>query len=195
MEDKVIALTDLQLAQNALKDHKSEEKLLRKVYPRILQIVALASGNRGQVDDIAQVAAMEVAKSLKWYQGLGSLESWAGRIAYRTTIRIMKKQKNLNVTTMPLLDEDMPNHDTPEKQVSRRMLFEELVAKMDSIPEKRRVPLLLHLAYGYTVGEVSEMTDVSPNTVKDRLKTAFREFKAVLDENPGLAATMLEELQ
>ena len=29
----------------------------------------------------------------------------------------------------------------------------------------------------------------------DRLKTAFREFQTILDEHPGLVATMLEELQ
>ncbi len=195
MAEKPIALEDLELARKALEDPKSEEILLRRVYPRIFQIVRLAAGNRRQVEDIVQLAAMEVAKSLKWYRGLGSIEAWAGRIAYRTTMRFVKKQQKTKLMTMPLLDHDVPSHETPERSVSRRQLFEALLSKMARIPEKRRVPLLLHLAYGYTVGEVSELTEASPNTVKDRLKTAFREFQAILDEHPGLVATMLEELR
>jgi RNA polymerase sigma-70 factor, ECF subfamily len=195
MADKPIALNDLQLARRALKDSKSEESLLRRIYPRIFQIVQLAAGNRKQVDDIVQVAAIEVAKSLKRYRGLGSIEAWAGRIAYRTTVKFLKKQQRRSLTLMPLLDNDIPNYETPERSASRKQLFEALVSKMNRIPEKRRAPLLLHLAYGYTIREVSELTDASPNTVKDRLKTAFREFQMILDEHPSLVAMMLEELQ
>jgi RNA polymerase sigma-70 factor (ECF subfamily) len=195
MADKPIALNDLQLARRALKDSKSEESLLRRIYPRIFQIVQLAAGNRKQVDDIVQVAAIEVAKSLKRYRGLGSIEAWAGRIAYRTTVKFLKKQQRRSLTLMPLLDNDIPNYETPERSASRKQLFEVLVSKMNRIPEKRRAPLLLHLAYGYTIREVSELTDASPNTVKDRLKTAFREFQMILDEHPSLVAMMLEELQ
>ena len=195
MADTPIFLSDLQLVQKALKDPKSEEAVLRRVYPRINQIVRLSAGNRRQVEDIAQIAAIEVAKSLKWYRGLGSIEAWAGRIAYRTTLRCLKRQQKPEACLTPLLDNNLPNNETPEKTASRRQLFETLLSKMNSIPEKRRVTLLLHLAFGYTVREVSELTDVSPNTVKDRLKTAFREFQKILDEHPTLVATMLEELQ
>jgi DNA-directed RNA polymerase specialized sigma24 family protein len=65
---------------------------------------------------------------------------------------------------------------------------------MEIIPASRKVPLLLHLAYGYTVGEISELTKASPNTVKDRLKTAYREMREVLDSNPGFIRSMLEEI-
>ena len=93
-----------------------------------------------------------------------------------------------------LWDDDHPNQETPEKVLSRRQLFERLLSEMDSIPTKRRVPLLLRLAYGYTVKEVAELTDAPPNTVKDRLKTAFRELRAIMDENQGLLTAMFEEL-
>jgi DNA-directed RNA polymerase specialized sigma24 family protein len=66
--------------------------------------------------------------------------------------------------------------------------------KLSIIPEKRRVPLLLHLAHGYTVREVAEMTETSPNTVKDRLKTALREFRGIMADDPALMTTILEEV-
>ncbi|MBN2717607.1 MAG: sigma-70 family RNA polymerase sigma factor [Deltaproteobacteria bacterium] len=177
-----------------MKNREDEEILLRRLYPRIVQMVRFAGGNHSQVDDIVQMAAIQVIKSLKWYKGLGSLESWAGRISYRTTMKALKRKRNLEVVQMPFFEQDLSSGETPEKSTSRRQLFDVLIDKLNVIPNKRRVPLLLHIAYGYTIREISEMLDVSPNTIKDRMKTAFREFQSVLDENPNLIATMLEDL-
>jgi DNA-directed RNA polymerase specialized sigma24 family protein len=65
---------------------------------------------------------------------------------------------------------------------------------MEDIPQKRRVSLLLHLAHDYTVSEVAELTNVSPNTVKDRLRTAYKELRAILEGNPDLQSGILEEI-
>ncbi|MBN2803193.1 MAG: sigma-70 family RNA polymerase sigma factor [Deltaproteobacteria bacterium] len=195
MTDNPILLTDLQLVHNALKDRKSEDVLLRRIYPGIVKIARLVSGNKSQVDDIAQLAAIEVVKSLKTYKGIGSIESWAGRIAYRTAMRNIKKVRKIEHVTTPFEDVVIQTADTPEKALSRRQLFETFLQKMSVIPHKRRIALLLHLAYGYTVSEVSDLTGVSPNTVKDRLKTAFIEFQSILDEDPKLVKNMLEELR
>ena len=191
--DIPISLNDLQLARMALKDTRAEKKLFCRVYPRIFKIVWLAVGNRRQAEDIAQVAAMQVFKSLDSFRGLGSIEAWAERIAYRTAMRSIKREKKRDSVHFSLNDEDVPHQETPEKTVSRRQLFEALITQMERIPKKRRIPLLLHLAYGYTVSEVSELTETSPNTVKARLKTGFRELRAILDEHPNLLAAMEED--
>jgi DNA-directed RNA polymerase specialized sigma24 family protein len=65
---------------------------------------------------------------------------------------------------------------------------------MERIPQRRRVTLQLHLIYGYTVPEVAEITDSSPNTVKDRLRTAYNELRMIMDENPTLRTAMLEAI-
>jgi DNA-directed RNA polymerase specialized sigma24 family protein len=85
--------------------------------------------------------------------------------------------------------------DTTERTALHRQLFDALMEKLKCIPPKRRVPLLLHLALGYSVREISEINEVSPNTVRHRLKMAFREFQTVLDENPALVSSMLEALR
>lgn len=185
---------DLQLARQAQTDPPTEEAVLRRVYPKIRQVVRITVSAKRHQDDIAQLAVMEVAKSLGRYRGLGSLEAWAGRIAYRVAMKTIKRHRKKEVGMVPLWDEDLPNKDTPEKLISRRQLFERLLSKMDSIPTKRRVPLLLRLAYGYSVKEVAALTDASPNTVKDRLKTAFRELQGITDRNQGLLTAMFEEL-
>jgi RNA polymerase sigma factor (sigma-70 family) len=188
-----ISSTDLQLARLALTDIKAEEKLFCRIYPRIFKIVWLAIGDRKQAEDISQIAAMQVFKSLDSFRGLGSIEAWAERIAYRTAMRSIKREKKRNVMYFPLKDEDALHRETPEKAVSRRQQFEILITKLERIPKKRRIPLLLHLACGYTVSEVSALTETSHNTIKARLKTGFRELRAILEENPHLLTAIEED--
>ena len=189
-----IPLSDLQLVRMAQEDPIVEEKLLRRIYPRIFQIAQFAAGGGRLADDIAQLAALEVVKCLHTFGGTGSIESWAGRITYRVAMKALRKEQKRTMMQFPLSEEQISNDDNPEKSVSREQLFRKLLSKMDKIPRKRRVPLLLHLAYGYTVDEVAELTEVSRNTIKDRLKTAYVEFRTILDEHPNLRAAMLEEI-
>ena len=109
-------------------------------------------------------------------------------------MKTLKKERQRDRLLYPFSEEDVPSDENPEKSVSRRRVFETLLSKMEKIPTKRRIPLLLHLAYGYTVSEVADLTEVSPNTVKDRLKTAYREMRAILNDHPSLRAAMLEEI-
>ncbi len=188
-----ISLNDLQLAQSALTDSKAEEKLFCRLYPRILKIVWLVLGNGRQAEDVAQIAALQVFKSLDSFKGLGTIEAWAERIAYRTATKESKKEKRKNEMFMSLKEQDGIHLETPEIAASRRQLIEMLIYKMKHIPEKRRVPLLLHLAYGYTVREVSDLTETSRNTIKARLKTAYRELRVILNQNPDLLEVMEED--
>lgn len=191
--DIPISLNDLQLAQSALKDSKAEEKLFCRVYPRILKIVWLVLGDGRRTEDVAQIAAIQVFKSLDSFRGMGSIESWAERIAYRTAVKSSKRIKKRNAMFFSLKEKDGVNRETPEMTASRRQMFYMLINKLKRIPENRRTPLLLHVAYGYTVREVSELTETSQNTIKARLKVGYRELRAILDRNPELLAAMEED--
>lgn len=188
--DVPIFLNDLQLARSALTDVAAEEKVFYRVYPRILKVVWLVLGEGRQVDDVAQIAALEVFKNLDNFRGIGSIEAWAERIAYRLAVKQSKQEKKRTAMLLSINDRDGVLRETPEIAVSRQEVFEMLVAKMHRIPEKRRVPLLLHLAYGYSVRELSTLTETSQNTIKARLKTGYRELRKILDQNPELLAAM-----
>jgi RNA polymerase sigma-70 factor, ECF subfamily len=195
MNETTHLLTDLALARQALEDTTKEEELMCRLYPKIFQIAIFVAGSHHHADDITQVAALEVLKSLKNYKGVGSLEAWAGRITYRTAVRSLKHAKRIEKEHAPLNDEDFVSADTPERKLVRRRTFENAVNKLSIIPEIRRTPLLLHLAFGYTVSEVSEIMGVSKNTTKDRLKTAFRELRTILENNPSLLVILQEEMK
>ncbi|MBN2717379.1 MAG: sigma-70 family RNA polymerase sigma factor [Deltaproteobacteria bacterium] len=193
-EAEKIFLADVALAGSAQTDSVAAEALLRRIYPKIFQVVHSLVQNRENVDDMAQQSAIEVMKSLSNYAGRGSIEAWAGRIAYRVTKRTIKSER-LRMRLMQPLSEDRAAPDcSPEESVSRSRLYDMLVGKMAQIPEKQRVPLLLHVAYGYTVDEVAQITDSSRNTVKYRLKSGYRVMREILAANPALRTAMLREI-
>ena len=191
--DRPILLNDLQLAQSAQQDPKAADVVFRRVYPRIFRVIRATVREYRQVEDIAQLAAMQVMKSLGSYGGSGTIEAWAERIAFRTAMRAIRRESKRKAAQFSIVENDGLISDTPETFLARRQLFDSLIGKMQQIPTKRRVPLLLHLAYGYTVGEVSEITEASPNTVKARLKIGFKELREILLEYPHLRDGMLED--
>ena len=188
-----IVTNDLALVKRARTDRAAENLVFRRVYPGIFRIVRTAVRGRKEAEDIAQLAAMQVLRSLDSFRGIGTLEAWAERIAYRTALRSIRRTRRGDLLLCAIEESDVMHTDTPEHSLARRRMFDELAAQLQEIPTKRRVPLLLHLAYGYTVKEVSQITNASTNTVKARLKVGMRELRVLLENHPQLLDSLSED--
>jgi RNA polymerase sigma-70 factor (ECF subfamily) len=187
-----VSLQDVLSARASAHDRQERERLLTRIVPKIRQVIRAVVSNHGHAEDIDQSAVEEVLKNLHSFRGIGTLEAWAGKIAFRTAVRYMGKRREWdNLHTM--MDETLNSQGPcPERILAKRETFLCLEKHLLEIPAIRRTPLLLHLVYGYTVEEVSAMVGAPKNTVKDRLKTAVRELRTIMDRNPGLKQAMLE---
>ena len=189
-----VVLKDLEMVQAAKKDSYHAELLLRRIYPKILQVVRSISGSQKHADDIAQLSALEIMSSLDNYAGKGTIEAWAGRITYRVSMRTLRKEARHRRHTEPLMDDAHETSGGPESVASRRQLLAMLETKMARIPDEQRTTFLLHVMNGYSVDEVAEITDSSRNTVKYRLKTAYRLMREMLLEFPALRSGLMKEI-
>lgn len=189
-----IALDDLRLAQRAKAEPASAMQVLDRLCPRVYQVVHMMVGGSGEADEFVQMCLVEILEHLHQFRGDGSLESWAGQVAYRVMIRALKKKRQSREDHTTLFSDQLPTRETPERALQRQELWEQLTEKLDSIPLKRRTALLLHVIDGYTVPEVAELTEVSVNTVKDHLKLAYRELRTIFAQNSSLKDAMLEEI-
>ena len=189
-----VVLRDLQMVEAAKRDSYHAELLLRRIYPKILQVVRSISGSQKHVDDIAQLSALEIMNSLDNYAGTGTVEAWAGRITHRVSMRTLRKEQLHKRHTEPLLDETREMSGCPESTAARRQLLTMLETKMGRIPDDQRTTFLLHVVNGYSVDEVAEITESSRNTVKYRLKTAYRLMREILLEYPALRSGLMKEI-
>jgi RNA polymerase sigma-70 factor (ECF subfamily) len=200
-DSDTVLFNDVQLARKAQSDRAATEKLLERLYPKINQVIWAFVRNREQAEEIEQSVILEVLKYLGKYRGEGSLDAWAGEIAYRTTMKMLKKSWRWSKKRASISEfkDDFNNNEhldeSPERLVSRRQLYGLLAEKMEGIPESRRNAFVLHIIQGYTILEVSKVMNTPVDTIKYRLKTATKEMRGIFNENPHLREAMLEVIK
>ena len=189
---------DIALARCARRDVDVADRLLYRLQPRVWQVVRMFRSSQHDAEELCQMCMIKILEKLHKYRGEGSLESWAGQIAYRVSIRHIKKIRRREKRETPLTEEKpMPefrsaSNSSPEFKASRSAVWQRLSSEMEKTSPERRVSLLLHLAEGYTVEEVANSTGVSVNTTKDRLRTAYAEMRTVFARDASLKREILE---
>ena len=187
---------DIKLALHAQKDAKTADYLLSRLEPRVWQLVRMFRGTRQETEELCQICLTKILENLHKYRGEGSLESWAGQVAYRVSMRQVKRTRRREAREIPIDDEvglsNASSGSNPEVEVARAAVWRRLLYEMRRSHPERYISLLLHLSNGYTVDEVAEVTGVSKNTTKDRLRTAYAELRAIFERNASLKREILE---
>ena len=175
--EEQLALDDLRLAARARVDRAAAEQLLTRVRPRVQYAVRILMQNDRDVDDVLGQTMLEILESIGNYKGRGSLEAWAGKIAFYTVTGHTKRRRMIERVMMPETADPGVNRLTPEVETSRRRLREKLSTTLEKIPAERRNTLVLRLVFGHSISEIAELTEVPINTVRSRLRTGLRELR------------------
>ena len=77
--------------------------------------------------------------------------------------------------------ERMPDHDTPERQLSQFEERRRLQLALDELPDEQREVVLLRLEQELSLEEIGEMTGVGRETVKSRLRYAMDKLRQRLN--------------
>lgn len=101
------------------------------------------------------------------------METWLVRILINECRDLLRKR---SIKTLPLLEEILPCADErmAEDLHLRQILF--------SMPEKYRLPLLLHHMEGYELSEIAKMLSIAPGLVKSRLYQARKILRRKMEE-------------
>ena len=75
----------------------------------------------------------------------------------------------------------VPDHDTPERQLSEFEQRRQLQLAMDELPPEQREVVLLRLEQELTLEEIGEITGVGRETVKSRLRYAMDRLRTRLN--------------
>lgn len=149
-------------------DAPSQTWLVTRVLPRVRRIARTFLRSSADADDAAQTSLIAILRSAPTYRGEASIEGWAGRIAVRTTLRLAAERKRERALSES--EEAVPEEAAPEQERSAEALPRELRVYLDGLPEAQRTAVLLHHALDHSIEEIAETMDVSPDTVKSRLR-------------------------
>jgi RNA polymerase sigma-70 factor (ECF subfamily) len=181
---------DLELTKAAaLGDDVARRRVVDRLVDRVSITVRYLAGGDSDADDYAQMAIIEILKSVGSFRGESTLESWADKITVRTAIRQLKRRRRRDRTEE--IDSEREGRGTsleaaPERKLIRHRMSERITKLMETLtPERARV-LTMRLVLGYSIEEISSITGMKINTVRDRLAVARRQLRKKIQKDPVL---------
>jgi RNA polymerase sigma factor (sigma-70 family) len=164
-------------------DRDAQRVIVTRLMRRVQQLARALLRHRDDADDASQLCLLEILRSAHHFRGESELERWADRIVVRTTLRHARRGRRMATDTLE--DQRVPSVAPTGDQT--------VVASecMQMLTEGQRSVLLLRCGFEYSIEEIAEFAQVSPNTVKDRLKRARECLRRSLDGEraPEEAAT------
>lgn len=139
------------------------ERLRRRMHGIALSIL----GSATDAEDTTQSILIEILASAVNFRG-ENLLAWADRIAVRTAIR-HARQRRMRAMQCDVRDDIEAFGDSIHPVDPDQSLPKTMVEYLAYLPETRRVAVVLRHVMDYSVEEIAEITEASPNTVKDRL--------------------------
>ncbi len=152
----------------------AQGEFIQLIERRVRTVAMAVLGHTADAEDATQNILLELLRSAKTYRGDGLL-SWTDRIAVRTAARHARKRRvRAAATDFKIEPDEVACHSDlhAEHDIPRPLL--EYLAEL---PEARRTALVMRHLLEYSVQEIAELTDTSPNTVKDRLLQARAQLR------------------
>jgi RNA polymerase sigma-70 factor (ECF subfamily) len=165
-------------AQAASGDLHAKRCLVERLQRRVQSIALSILGNALDAEDATQVILMEILKCVGSLRG-ESLTAWSDRIAVRIAIRNARQRRihGLRFESTENMDDLAWSRDGAFFEAD---LARDLRDYLAQLPETRRVVLVLRHMMDYSIEDIAELTEASPNTVKDRLLHARQELRRLI---------------
>jgi RNA polymerase sigma-70 factor (ECF subfamily) len=193
--DVVTPLEDPGLLARAIGgDRASREELARACLARVRRTVFLSIASAADADDVVQNALSGIFAALPSFRADAKLTTWIDRIAINAVRDHFRRRPLLAMLLSPLPDgaEPVAAEGAPDDGWERRRLGEALRLQLLRIRPRKRVAVMLAVAYGYSVAEIAALTDCSVESAKKRLQHGRRELMARVRKDPFLSS-LLEE--
>lgn len=143
------------------------DSVLAELYPLVRKHVTLLLGRSAAADDAVQEAMIDIARSLRSYEGRSKLTTWALRIAQR---KVCRHRGRLRRDPLHQTGEitDLPFElSSPDRE-----LLIILMQALDRIPPKQAEAFVLTEVLGFTTDEAARILGAFANTVASRKRHA-----------------------
>jgi RNA polymerase sigma-70 factor (ECF subfamily) len=163
------------LLQQCLKqDRKAQRQLFDFYKHKVHDLVFKSLGPRFDTDDVMQQVFIEVFKSLFYFKGDSSLDTWVYRICIKVcTTQLRKKfRKRQPQIVFDSLQTDGEADDRdcgPFYDLEQKELAMAIYDALDRLDPEKRLTVVLYEMEGKSLEEIAQIARVPVGTVKSRL--------------------------
>jgi RNA polymerase sigma-70 factor (ECF subfamily) len=191
-------LDDAQLL-NALRagDTSAATAFHDRVRPQVDRTVARLLGRRdADMEDLAQLAMIELVTAIDRFRGECSLDSWCSTVTAHVVYKhIRRRQTERRIFSGTDVDDVAPAASTRHgaREAMIRSAMGRVRRHLDAMDEAKAWTFLLHDVCGYDLQEIAQITGVSVSAAQTRLTRGRRELHERIADDPELA-NVLEEM-
>jgi RNA polymerase sigma-70 factor (ECF subfamily) len=159
---------------------------LNEVFPLIYRQMRSLVGGRPNFDDLVQIAAEQVLRSLPSFGGRSKLSTWTYRICYLTVLRherwYRRWLRRFELADRAEIESHTPAFEAPTlEELERTARLRKAVARLSP---KRRTVVVLHDLEGHSIEEIAGIVAAKPLTVRSRLRDGRRDLARFLTADP-----------
>ncbi len=153
---------------------------LHELYPRLMRaMTAYLAGSTVDPEDIVQEAFLKAYQNFDSFEGKSGMYTWIYSIARNLSIDEFRKRKYERLLHSVPSDELELASDTfaPDEQREEILILRKAIAML---PEIFRSVVLMKIIDGMSYPEISEVTGVNEQTLKNRMFRARKELAKTL---------------
>jgi len=167
----------LLMEQVAHGDVRAQRQLVVQLRPRVVRMARHMSPSVQEVDGLSQDVLVQVLRSASTYRGEGCVEAWADRIAARTILKRLSRDRQRPPTVvLPELPADGGHADEEYLAKERSACVTHLLAQL---PADQRMSLVLKLVLGHSVDEVAMIMDRNAWSVRYLLRMGRSRMRGI----------------
>ncbi|HEY4105084.1 MAG TPA: sigma-70 family RNA polymerase sigma factor [Polyangiaceae bacterium] len=168
------------LAESAQNSSNLRElgRLVQRLRPAVERTCRGVLGPRHtELEDAAQDCLLEILRALPNYRFQGDFLHYTNKICLRVALLAKRRERERSDRFEPLEGFAHEPAGATQSELDRARALRRVLFRL---PRAQAEALSLHFVAGYSVEEAAELTQVSPNTVKTRIRLGKRRLRKKL---------------
>jgi RNA polymerase sigma-70 factor (ECF subfamily) len=173
-------------------DDAAAAAFYHRVRPQVDATIArMLSRNDADLEDVAQLALIELVRSIHHFRGECSLDTWVSRVtAYLVCKQIRRRRIERGIFERSSSE---PTGRSPtEPLLLARDLLQRIRGHLAKMDDERALAFLLHDVCGFDLREAARMLNVSVAAAQKRLVRGRRELRERIAVDPELADMLVK---